>query len=243
MKNISLKQITLIICYLVSSQINADNHLNHQSQVNSNITAKKQSSIDVIDSNKPITTIRQLENFDEVESKISANIDVVFSDDHYCEISGNKKIVDNISSEIKSFNHKRRLIIDTRLPYMTRQHLRIKISAKHLSSIIQSGSGNINIHNYQGDVLNIALYGSGDIFGNGNARQLQLFLYGSGSLYFDHLKANNVLANINGSGEIITHSLNNLTSVINGNGRILYYGYPNNIHQTIIGNGELINLN
>ncbi|MBF0265774.1 MAG: DUF2807 domain-containing protein [Gammaproteobacteria bacterium] len=234
-----------ILLIFIQNTVFADTlnqYLNHNSYTNSSANDDVKKLVTDSQSTERITLSKNLENFNEIESKISANIEITLSDENSCEIIGNKNTLKKITTNIHRVNNNTRLVIDSSSPYLAYQFLKIKILVKNFSALIQSGAGNITINNYHGEMLKVVLYGVGNIFGYGQVRTLQAFIEGSGIISFEKLIANQVYASILGSGEIMVHSRNKMTAEIHGNGEIIYAGKPNHVDQTVTGNGQIIRL-
>jgi DUF4097 and DUF4098 domain-containing protein YvlB len=95
----------------------------------------------------------------------------------------------------------------------------VRISAATLKSLRNSGSGNIELQNVQGQQLTVYAEGSGDIYASGNVRDLTVQTSGSGDLRLRTLKANSLNLTMNGAGDVDAAGMTqdvNLT--LNGSG-------------------------
>lgn len=109
-----------------------------------------------------------------------------------------------------------------------------------------SGSGNIKVINYYGrNVYQAIITGSGNIAtyqDHQSFKRVVMDVYGSGNFYGYNFRADTVQISNNGSGNVETYVLHELTTYISGSGNVYYKGNPR-IITNITGSGKLINAN
>ncbi|MFH1050683.1 MAG: head GIN domain-containing protein [bacterium] len=107
-----------------------------------------------------------------------------------------------------------------------------------------SGSGNIEINNFNATECNLSNSGSGNIIANtGTINIGEYYLSGSGNVNFSSVINTNVIAKNSGSGKILVNVTDNLNATITGSGNIEYWGNPLDVTQNITGSGKLIKRN
>ena len=106
------------------------------------------------------------------------------------------------------------------------------MTAKSAAATLQ-GSGDLKVKggNVVGDVV-ISLLGAGDLKVTGTVQQAVLMLRNSGDLDAKDLKAVDVDATVNGSGDISCYVSGTLKCDISGSGDVGYKGNPVNVHST-----------
>ena len=102
-----------------------------------------------------------------------------------------------------------------------------------------SGSGTINIPDFQCNRISSDISGSGNIEINGGSCNYEDFsISGSGSIDMRMVECDTTYADISGSGDIYAHILKLLDARISGSGNIYYYGTPA-INTHISGSGNV----
>lgn len=130
-----------------------------------------------------------------------------------------------------------------------------------LKALTISGSGDMVADTFSGNVLDLNIYGSGNIEGTFNFNDLNSNISGSGDIeirgnindgYYEINGSGDVNAlfcyhqnatiEINGSGNVYIHVIDNLNIKIAGSGNVYYTGNPT-ISSQIYGSGTIINYN
>ncbi len=116
----------------------------------------------------------------------------------------------------------------------------VVLSAKSLE-LDHAGSGEIvaEVRNLN---LNASAAGSGKIELNGNADHVKLNLAGSGKILGKAMKSKKANVSLVGSGKVTAYANEHLKVTITGSGHVYYKGKPNNIEQSISGNGKITSL-
>ena len=87
--------------------------------------------------------------------------------------------------------------------------------------------------------LSLNISGSGDILAIGKVQKLIANINGSGDLMLSKLNTNHATVTINGSGDAAIWASESLKGKINGSGDIEYYGDPQNVQSKVNGSGEI----
>lgn len=107
----------------------------------------------------------------------------------------------------------------------------------HLLKI--SGSGDIELDsNAQYEHLKATISGSGNISGSGTAVELETLISGSGYIRFEELIAQSAQCAISGSGNTYVGVITSLDASISGSGSVIYYGNPS-INSNVTGSGRV----
>lgn len=117
------------------------------------------------------------------------------------------------------------------------------ISVKNLNSEVVTcninGSGNISIYNLNGDFLECHINGSGDFRADGQVKQLDIRVRGSGDVDTRDLIAQEAEVVIKGSGDVRVYAEESLDGAVYGSGDISYYGKPEHVSKRVAGSGDI----
>jgi carbon monoxide dehydrogenase subunit G len=126
----------------------------------------------------------------------------------------------------------------------TRSKVLLTVAVPKLSALVASGSGDIQLENYNtpallvslsgsGDAklnglstedLSIRIAGSGDVSGKGSAGKMSVHIAGSGDVHLADLRSNDVDVQIAGSGDAQVNAQKTLNVRIAGSGDVSYVG-------------------
>jgi hypothetical protein len=115
----------------------------------------------------------------------------------------------------------------------------VKITLKSLDGVAISGSGNLDVPQYNGDKLTVGLPGSGNITLGGSANTVNIVLSGSGNIRSDKLTAKSATAMLSGSGSITVNASEQLDATVIGSGDIRYSGSPAKLTKIVTGSGNI----
>jgi len=106
--------------------------------------------------------------------------------------------------------------------------------------IVNSGSGKIDVINvYSGGTIGLNVYGSGSIYIGGKARVGEYVLSGSGDIMADDLMVDDCYVTNSGSGTVYCFAYDFLHATLSGSGDIIYSGNPLVTDFTDSGSGEI----
>ena len=181
------------------------------------------------------TEEREIEDFQRLETYISADILIEIGDPPSLSVTVDDNLHEFIQIEVQG----RTLVIDSRDSWSTRKGCEIRIVIPSLKSIQSYGSGYIEIKNLAGTVFEFELNGSGDFWAGGSVEELDIELNGSGDIDTKDLQAREVYVTINGSGDAEVTALDSFTGKINGSGDIVFYGKPEQVSRRVHGSGRI----
>jgi hypothetical protein len=111
------------------------------------------------------------------------------------------------------------------------------------TSVAISGSGNIKFGFDSFKELNLALSGSGNLnLKEGKSESIEAHISGSGNIDCSNISSNEVVAQISGSGNIKVNAKNNIDAKISGSGNVFYKGNSVNIKSQIAGSGKVVKM-
>lgn len=200
-----------------------------------------------------------LEDFNQIENAISADIVLTQGDFHQVTIRAQENIIHNLSLDVRRDKWK------IKHEKWVRKHdpITIYITLPDLAEYQLSGSGDLTTDSYfegLGD-LTIDISGSGDVDFTGEAEEMNILLSGSGNIRLEGLTELLFLRN-SGSGDLLAYDLeaydadvdlsgsgharvfvkNQLNVDISGSGNVYYKGSPN-LQIQISGSGDVIDDN
>lgn len=101
-----------------------------------------------------------------------------------------------------------------------------------------NGSGDIKL-DLNVDKVRAKINGSGDITLIGKTDNLATSVTGSGDFMAKDLIANNVEANVIGSGDVTVYASKKIDAKVTGSGDVVFYGNPERENTKIIGSGDI----
>ena len=187
-------------------------------------------------SGKIVSEDRELTNFSSIKLLGSIDVNINYSDNYDCTVRGDDNLISIIKTEVVN-NH---LQISTTKSYSTTDGLVVNVNAQEYDEVFISGSGDINIIDFNNETLSLNINGSGDITANGEVNTLFAKISGSGDIISTELKSKSVTITINGSGDAKIWASDSISAKINGSGDIEYYGNPTNVESKINGSGDIV---
>ena len=170
-------------------------------------------------SGKFITVQRPVSAFTSIENNSFFQVIVTSGDKDELEITGD----DNLVPEVETVVEEQRLIIRNKNKAYSftwkNNPGTIKISAAHLQSVENGGSGDIELRGIDTDKLALKSYSSGDIKASGKVQSLNLINNGSGDVDLGHLSVNQAEIDMNSSGDVGMNSIQQALKLkLNGSG-------------------------
>jgi len=106
-------------------------------------------------------------------------------------------------------------------------------------SVYSEGSGNLDMHGIDANVVHIDQSGSGDIALQGAASRLEVNTTSSGNLSAEDLWVSDAEVTCSGSGNVTLHASGSVDATVEGSGNIAIYGNPASITQSSAGSGNI----
>ena len=212
-----------------------------------------------VSGNREITTeTRNVGDYDKISITGPFKVKIVSGTPGSLQITADENLLEYIETYTKG--SKLVIRINSQFSISHYAKLDIEVPANYLSQINLTGSG--EIYNKQSfdwkniklsltgsgkiDIktevnhLTAKLIGSGDIYLTGRAETAKYSLTGSGLISANEVEAQDVEANLTGSGEIRLRAVQNLNARVMGNGEIFYYGEPDILKTKTLGGGDII---
>jgi Putative auto-transporter adhesin, head GIN domain len=135
-----------------------------------------------------------------------------------------------------------RIYFDGSLMYPYSSSIEVRITGPSLRSFGLKGSGSLVLKNIAQKRLEIDLYGSGSIRGQGRVEQLQVHIFGSGDTELGALTTVDVNAKIFGSGNADVAPTGDVDVAIFGSGDVRLHARPRSVATRTFGSGRTIQL-
>jgi hypothetical protein len=179
---------------------------------------------------------RDVPAFTSVELAGANNVVVRVGEAQSVVVEADDNLLDRVTTEV----HSGELVIaNTPGSFTTRSPMSVEVTVPTLDALSLSGSGNIVVSGVEAESLSVSLPGSGTLTGRGTATRLHVAVHGSGNVQLTELVANDVLADVGGSGSIFITVRGSLHASVSGSGAILYAGNPQHVTRSITGSGVI----
>ncbi|MDP4283645.1 MAG: head GIN domain-containing protein [Bacteroidota bacterium] len=203
---------------------------------------------------------REVSEFTSLASGGSMDIQIAYGNSNTITVEADKNLLPYIETSVEDG----RLSIKSKknVNLKTRSKIVVNVSMTKISSLQQSGSGNIN---GKGEFTNegettISTSGSGNIdltfgtfknlalniSGSGNmnlkggaTNNIDAKISGSGNIDCLNISSNDVNVKIAGSGNIKVFAQNSIDAKISGSGNVFYKGNATNIKSKVAGSGKV----
>ncbi|MGD2034224.1 MAG: head GIN domain-containing protein [Bacteroidales bacterium] len=189
---------------------------------------------------------RFVTSFSGVENTTEANVDVIADSVYSIKVTADENLLGIIETSVRSDNN---LVIsmDNGRCVRTDNYMLVEIHMPYLDYVELTGSGNVDVYDFECqdieiinsgsggiDVINLystgavdlSVYGSGSISIWGKAHTGDYLLTGSGDILADGLMVDDCYVSNSGSGNVYCHAYDYLEAVLNGSGDIIYSGNP-----------------
>lgn len=149
-------------------------------------SCKKENRLDCFKSNgKKTSEIRIMDEFDEVEVADKMEVEIVYGKEHQVVINAGKNLLNNISTSISNGVLK---IDNKNTCNFVRGYknvISITVSTPYVSRVINKGVGPITIEGLNQDSIFVRAENSGDIYLNGNFKEIKTSSHGNGDIYLN----------------------------------------------------------
>lgn len=135
-----------------------------------------------------------------------------------------------------------RIYFDGSLMYPHSSSIEVRIKGPSMRSFGLKGSGRMILQNIARKSVDIDLFGSGSVQGQGNVKTLQLNIFGSGNAELAKLATVDVNAKIFGSGNADVAPTGEVDVSIFGSGDLRLHARPRQVSTKTFGSGRTIQL-
>lgn len=205
------------------------------------------------------TEKRFVSEFYGVENSTDFDVEVIADSVYSVEVIADENLLSYVNTSVRDGN----LIIDTENDRCldSRHDIIVEIRMPIIDMVELTGSGNIDIYDFDCNYIEIKNSGSGDIditnmvststvdvvlSGSGDvvlvwgkAHKGNYLLSGSGNIEANDFKLDDCYATNSGSGDIFCYVYDLLYATISGSGDIFYSGSPDEIIEVDSGSGDL----
>ncbi|MBC3933927.1 DUF2807 domain-containing protein [Undibacterium sp. CY7W] len=162
----------------------------------------KVNGVDIKANGKTTTQRVEVADFDSVQNESFFDVVITQGQKSPVEITGDEKLVPEIIAVVEN----KRLVIRTksksyRMSWTNRPGT-VSVSTPVLLSLLQSGSGDIEVRALNNEQFTLEHHGSGDVKVSGKTGNLKVMSAGSGELQLDMLRAGATELDLNGSGSV-----------------------------------------
>ncbi len=201
---------------------------------------------------------RFVSEFYGVENQTSFDVEIVSDSTYAVQVWADDNLLDEIDTRVRNGN----LIIETDNDRcLSSEHkIMVEVRMPEIDHVELTGSGNIDVYDFDCNRLTVRNSGSGDIdmtnvvsisevevtlTGSGNinlwgkARSGEFVLSGSGDLFAEDFRMDRCTAVNSGSGDMYCFASEYLNANLSGSGDIIYSGNPTELIQTDNGSGSI----
>ena len=206
---------------------------------------------------------REVSAFTSLSSGGAMDVQIAYGNSNSISVEADENLLPYIETSVQ----------DGRLTIRSKKNVNLKprskmvvhVSMTQITSLQQSGSGNINGEGaFKNDgKTDISISGSGNIklsfdsfkdlelstAGSGNmdlkggsTNNIEAKISGSGNIDCLSISSNNVDVKISGSGNVKVYANNSIDAKISGSGNVFYKGKAQNIQSKVAGSGKVIKI-
>ncbi len=180
------------------------------------------------------TQVREVLDFHAVEFQGGGSMDIVVADGTSCEISCDDNLLEFIVTEVKNGTLK----IYNSEKISPRAGLTVTLQSKQLDAVTMAGSCTANVRQLDTESMALEIAGSGKVVLDGQSRDLDIEIAGSGEVNSLDLISQDVKISIAGSGDVKVHAGHTLDVSIAGSGKVRYRGDAS-VTRSVAGSGSV----
>ena len=169
-----------------------------------------------------VTATRQLSPFAAVELAGANTVNVRVGPAQTVAVTGDDNLVDRVTTAVRAG----RLVIDDRGTFDTEAPMSVTVSVPSLDALGLSGMGTVTVVGVTGSEFTADLSGTGTLVVSGSVDRLTATQSGLGTLELAGLAARDVIARLEGTGDVNVQALSTLDATLTGTGSIVYSGSP-----------------
>jgi hypothetical protein len=179
-----------------------------------------------------VTDQRELAPFAAVELAGANTVTVRVGPAQAVAVTGDDNLVDNVTTTVRAD----RLVIDDRGAFDTEAPMSVTVSVPSLDALSLSGMGTVTVVGVTGPEFTADLSGTGTLVVSGSVDRLTATQSGLGTLELGGLAARDVIARLEGTGDVRVQATSTLDATLTGTGSIVYSGSPSvTTHNTGVG--------
>jgi hypothetical protein len=179
-----------------------------------------------------VTDQRELAPFAAIELAGANTVTVRVGPAQAVAVTGDDNLVDNVSTTVRA----NRLLIDDRGGFDTEAPMSVTVSVPSLDALSLSGMGTVTVVGVTGPEFTADLSGTGTLVVSGSVDRLTATQSGFGTLELGGLAARDVIARLEGTGDVNVQATSTLDATLTGTGSIVYSGSPSvTRHNTGVG--------
>jgi hypothetical protein len=189
-----------------------------------------------IGSGESATETRSVGEFNQVDLRGAANVNIVIGDSFEVRVTADDNILPLITTEV--VEETLEIGIEDDVAISPKVKISVDIRMPKLSVLRLSGAGNVSIGELQAEPLKVELAGAGTITAQGQVGGLSIDIAGAGDVDFSKLEADEADVTIAGVGNVRVSAEKTLSVSISGVGEVRYDGSPQ-VTKTIEGMGKV----
>lgn len=178
---------------------------------------------------------KKTSNFNKIDASGSFDINVKLGKESKIKIIADKNLQKYITTKVVNNT----LYLSTKKNLSPTNEIEIFLITPQLVAANISGSNDLKIHNYQGQILKLEISGAGTFYGSGKVDVFDVEISGAGELKAEKLVTKVSKIQISGAGEGIINVKDELYAEVSGAGDLLYIGNPKIIKTDISGAGSI----
>ena len=190
----------------------------------------------VVGNGQIVTQSRTVGNFTEIEARGASDVVVRVGPAPSLAITADSNIIPQLTSDVRG----KKLVLESRGSYRTRNTPRIVVTVPSLDAAALSGSGNVTVEGISGSSVALAVHGSGNLAATGRAGDLAVAINGSGNADARGVAAGSATVAISGSGNATIATSGPLSGAISGSGNIRHVGQPSTVSVVRNGSGTVV---
>jgi hypothetical protein len=190
------------------------------------------------DENRVETKDITVENFDAIDFRGTAEMQINVGLPASLQISGGARVLNSVKARVSGD----KLDIDVgkgRYWFSDNGKLRIVINVPTLKELESNGAGEVDITGLAGGELKLKLAGAHNLKANGKLDTLKLDLEGAGNADFRDTPTVDADIEVSGAGNVDVHVTGTLKGEVNGVGAIRYSGNPQKVESKLHGLGAI----
>ena len=181
------------------------------------------------------TETRNVEAFNQIDTRGAYEVDVNVGPAQHVEISGDDNLLKLVQTSVKDG----KLILTTKKNLRPKKRLKVTISVPHLQSFSLEGAGNVTIDGVHEDSFSASLSGAGNMKASGQAKEVDLALSGAGNLNCFDLRGEDTHVDLSGAGNADVYASKSLEANMSGVGNLSYKGHPATVDKNKRGVGSI----